>query len=61
MPDKNYPKHDGGSSITQASVKVSRDGPGRPSTYTSGANVHKGGGGKSAGQAPASQPKGQTY
>lgn len=56
------PKHDGGSSITQDSVRPSRDNPGRPaSPYKSGSNVHKGSGGKQSEPAPASQPHKQTY
>lgn len=52
------PQHDGGSSMTQDSVKPSGS-PGKP--YKSGANVHKGSGGKQSEPAPASQPKKQTY
>lgn len=52
--------HDGGSSITQPSIKPTRDNPGRPSNpYKSGANVHKGGGGSQGkgGTADAAGPK----
>lgn len=45
-------------SSTQPSVKPS-GGAGR--VYTSGANVHKGGGSQPSKPAPASQPKKQTY
>ncbi len=56
------PKHDGGSSITQDSIKPSRDGAGRPSKpYKSGANVGSGKGPGPSAPAPASQPKKQTY
>lgn len=47
-------KHDGGSSITQASVKPSGSA-GKP--YKSGANVHKGGGKSPSKPAPAAGPK----
>lgn len=56
------PKHDGGSSITQESVKPSRDGAGRPSKpYQSGANVGSGKGPSPSKEAPAAQPKGRPY
>jgi hypothetical protein len=56
------PKHDGGSSITQDSVKPSRDSGGRPSRpYTSGDNVGSGKGPGPSKPAPASQPKDRTY
>lgn len=42
----------------QSSIKPSSSA-GKP--YTSGANVHKGGGPGPSKPAPASQPKGQTY
>ena len=52
------PKHDGGSSITQDSQAK----PGSPGkTYTSGANVHRGGGPGPSKPAPASQPKQSGY
>lgn len=51
-------RHDGGSSITQASSKSS-GGAGKP--YKSGSNVHKGGSGsKSKEPAPAKGPKSGT-
>lgn len=55
-----YPEHDSHNSSTQSSTYK---GGGSGSPYKSGSNVHKGGGGsKSSGkQAPASQPKKQTY
>ena len=49
---------DGGSSVTQDSVQPSSR---PPKPYSSGANVHKGGGPKPSAPAPASQPKDQTY
>lgn len=51
-------------SITQESERPSRDGAGRPSSpYKSGANVHKGSGGKegASGVAPAAQPQGKPW
>lgn len=54
--------HDGGSSITQPSVKPSKDGAGRPSKpYTSGDNAGSGKGASPSKPAPASQPKDRTY
>jgi hypothetical protein len=52
------PKHDGGSSSTQDSIKPSGS-PGKP--YKSGANVGNGSGPKPSKPAPASQPKKQEY
>jgi hypothetical protein len=46
-------KRDGGSSITQESVKP-KGSAGKP--YQSGANVHRGGGPKPSAPAPAAEP-----
>lgn len=47
------PKHDSHNSSTQDSVRPTGS-PGKP--YTSGANVHKGGGAKPSEPAPAAGP-----
>lgn len=56
------PQHDGGSSITQDSVRPNRDGPGRPAKpYNFGDDVGSDKGPSPSKEAPASQPKKQEY